>query len=72
MSFWKLICEKKEKIDFTMTDTESAKQIVAKISSVLKECVQMYILVKIGFTVSMDIEKSKLLQLPQNLKGQQS
>lgn len=55
-----------------MTDTESAKQIVAKISSVLKECVQMYILVKIGFTVSMDIEKSKLLQLPQNLKGQQS
>ena len=49
------MCEKKEKTDCTMTDTAFAEHIVARIFSILKECV-----VKIAFAMSMDIGKSKL------------
>ena len=48
---------KKGRIDFAMGDFESAKQIIARIFPILKECFQKYIPVKMQFLV----KKSKLL-----------
>ena len=51
---------KKGKRDFTMADAGSAKQIFARVFSVLIGCFCRYIFVKIEFTLSLCREKLKL------------
>ena len=52
---------KKKEEQIAMGGTGSAKQAVARIASILKECFQRHIPVKIVITVSTHLEKSKLL-----------
>ena len=62
-SFWKTWVRVTRKTDCSMGDTGSGKTIVARNFFILKECFQLWIPVKIAFTVICSGRISKILEI---------